>query len=157
MVRISERDVDELYSCPGRRRPRRPERVRLRRRVHDVAEALHGNRRLLEFLPETDPSAARASGALSMRLLFRGRPLANAHVHAGVAYEGAPKDSAKAPKDLALVTDADGRIIVPLAHGGLWNVRTLHAAPAEAGTSATWDVHFATLTFRVSGGSAHAH
>ena len=111
----------------------------------------------LEFLPVSDPSAARASGALSMRLLFRGRPLANAHVHAGVAYEGAPKDSAKAPKDLALVTDADGRIIVPLAHGGLWNVRTLHAAPAEAGTSATWDVHFATLTFRVSGGSAHAH
>ena len=93
---------------------------------------------------------------MAIQLLFRGRPLANAHVHAGVAYDGAPKDSATAPKNLALVTDADGRVRVPLAHGGVWNVRTLHAAPAEGVTAATWDVHFATLTFRVSS-NARAH
>lgn len=110
----------------------------------------------LEFVPVTDPSAAQVNSDMAIQLLFRGRPLANAHVHAGVAYDGAPKDSATAPKDLALVTDADGRVRVPLAHGGVWNVRTLHAAPAEGVTAATWDVHFATLTFRVSS-NARAH
>ena len=110
----------------------------------------------LEFVPVTDPSAATTGGELAVRLLFRGRPLANAHLHAGIEFEGTPKDSASAPKDLSLVTDAQGIVRVPLAHGGLWNVRTLHAAPMENGAAGQWDVHVATLVSRV-GGAAHAH
>lgn len=103
-----------------------------------------------------DPSAASTGDSLAVRLRFRGRPLANAHVHAGIAFESAPKDSASTPKDLSRVTDTEGVVQVPLAHGGLWNVHTLHAAPVESGATGQWDVHFATLVFRV-GGTGHSH
>lgn len=110
----------------------------------------------LEFVPMTDPTATRAGGELSIRLLFRGRPLAGAHLHAGTAFEGAPADSASAPKDLSLVTDPQGVVRVPLARGGLWNVRTLHAAPAQA-AAGQWEVQFATIVFRASGPAVDVH
>ena len=100
----------------------------------------------LELVPVTDPAALRAGDTLAVRLLFRGQPLAGAHLHAGVA--PAEGDTAKG-KDLSIVTGGDGVARVPVARPGLWNVRTLHAAPAE-GAADTWDVLFATIVFRAA-------
>jgi ketosteroid isomerase-like protein len=36
----------------------------------------------------------------------------------------------------------------------VWNVRTLQIVPAAANSGADWDVHWATLVFRVEGGAA---
>ena len=115
----------------------------------------------LEFVPLTDPSAVRVGDTLSVRLLFRGRPLPNAHFHAGAAPEAAFDDSTALPadwKDQSLTTDPSGVARVPVDRPGLWNLRTLHAAPATQGGSQEWDVAFATIVFRAAdaGGQARA-
>jgi ketosteroid isomerase-like protein len=100
---------------------------------------------LLEFVPIDDPTALREGGSVRMRLLFRGRPVSSAHLHAGAAPQEAG-DTAR--RDISVVTDTNGIGTVPLGRGGLWNVRTLHASPAPA--SGEWDVAFATLVFQVA-------
>ncbi|MGI9077436.1 MAG: DUF4198 domain-containing protein [Gemmatimonadaceae bacterium] len=110
-----------------------------------------------EFVPLNDPAALRAGDTLAVRLLYRGQPLANAHVHAGAATAASSHDGAQ--KDLSLVTDANGIAHVAVGENGLWNVRTIHIVPATRGSGADWDVHWATLVFRVgsdAGGSAPA-
>ena len=51
-------------------------------------------------------------------------------------------------------TDAEGVVRVPLAAAGLWNVRTIQIVPADPGSGADWDVHWATLVFRAAPGQA---
>ena len=106
----------------------------------------------LEFVPERDPASLRAGDTLVVRLLYRGQPLANARVHAGnvPAAEGRPQLAASSiSPDLHLTSSSDGRLRVPVATGGLWNVRTLHIVQAEAGSGADWDTHWATFVFVV--------
>jgi hypothetical protein len=105
----------------------------------------------LEFVPLSDPSSLRIGDSLAIRLQFRGQPLANAHLHAGAAPERALEDSTAVPreKDLSLTTNQEGVALVPLGHSGMWNVRTLHAAPA-ASSRTDWEVAFATIVFRVA-------
>jgi len=98
-----------------------------------------------EFIPLSDPARLRAGDTLALRLLYRGRPLAQASVHAGVARAG------EAPLDFSFEADAQGIVRVPISQVGLWNVRTLHVVPSDPGTGADWDSHFATLVFSVAG------
>ena len=99
----------------------------------------------LEFVPLTDPSEVRASAELRFRLLFQGRPLAGARVHAGIA----PAQGKSAAADLNLTSSGDGVVSVRVGTAGLWNVRTIHVLPASAGADADWDVHWATFVFAV--------
>ena len=108
----------------------------------------------LEFVPVSDPSALRVGDTIAVRLLFRGRSLGNAHLHAGSAPEAALEDSSALPaegKDLSLTTDASGVVRVPIDQQGLWNLRTLYAAPIAEG-SPEWEVAFATIVFRADAG-----
>ena len=118
----------------------------------------------LELVPVNDPAALHSGDMLMVRLLYHGRPVAGAHLRAGAAPPGVTATSDSAPpsaperKDAVVATGADGSAHIPLGEGGLWNVRTLYAAPA-AGGSDTWEVYFATLVFNVSvgtGGSGSA-
>lgn len=96
-----------------------------------------------ELVPLVDPGAARVGDDLPVRLLFRGQPVAGAKLHAGTAAgEGGGAD-------LALVTDAEGIIRIPLMRTGLWNARGIHIVPADPGSGADWDVHWVTLVFHV--------
>lgn len=108
----------------------------------------------LELVPVNDPAALRAGDTLVVRLLYRGRPVAGAHLHAGAA----PRDSAHAAtrKDLSLTTNTDGVARVPLGEAGLWNVRSLHGAPAP-GSTGEWEVFFATLVFTARGDARAPH
>ena len=106
----------------------------------------------LEFVPERDPATLRPGDTLVVRLLYRGQPLGNARVHAGSvpAAEGRPQLAASAASpDLHLTSGGDGRLRVPVATGGLWNVRTLQVVQADAGSGADWDTHWATFVFAV--------
>lgn len=106
----------------------------------------------LEFIPLADPSTLTAGDTLHVRVLYRGRPLAGSNTHAGyVPAEtlARPADSSAAASDQHLVADANGLIHVPLRSGGLWNVRMIHIAAADAGSGADWDTHWATLVFYV--------
>ena len=92
----------------------------------------------LEFIPLADPAGA---GLLRMRLMFQGKPLDGARVHAGMA-----SPDGKPAKDVTLMTSNGGIITVPNG-AGLWNVRTIHVVPAPAGADAQWDVHWATFVY----------
>lgn len=111
----------------------------------------------LEFVPERDPASLRPGDTLVLRLLYRGQPLENAPVHAGSvpAAERRPQLAASAASpDLHLTSRGGGRLRVPVATGGLWNVRTLHVVQADAGSGADWDTHWATFVFVVDRGRA---
>lgn len=105
-----------------------------------------------EFVPLRDPATLRAGDTLGVRLLYRGKPLAAAHIHAGTAAINGRSDSAT--KDLSITTDAQGVAKIPLREAGLWNVRTIHIVPAERGSGADWDVHWSTIVFAVKGDAA---
>jgi ketosteroid isomerase-like protein len=106
-------------------------------------------RHALEFVPVNDPATLRERDSLAVRLLFRDQPLAGAYLHAGPAAPTTPEHGATEAKDLTVTTGADGVARIPLDRSGLWNVRTLHAAPATGSTPGEWDVVFATLVFEV--------
>lgn len=121
---------------------------------------------LLELVPQVDPATLHAGGTLPVLLLYRGKPVAGAHLHAGVARvavgdapvraaESAPAApvAANEPRDISLETDANGIARVPVNEAGIWNVRTLHGAPAPGSSGGTWEVYFATLVFNVGAGS----
>lgn len=107
----------------------------------------------LEVVPLNDPAALRTGDTLVVRVLYRGQPLAGAHLHAGTA----ARDSVHAAtrKDLSAATGADGVARIPIPEGGLWNVRALHGAPTP-GIAGQWEVYFATLVFSV-GRVNHLH
>lgn len=106
----------------------------------------------LELVAVNDPATLRAGDTLVVRLLYRGRALPHAHLHAGAA----PRDSTEtaAHRDLSIRTGDDGSARVPLSREGLWNVRSLHGAPAPGGAADRWEVLFATLVFGVQSGGA---
>lgn len=106
----------------------------------------------LEFIPLRDPSPLREGSTFPVRLLYRGQPLAGARVHAsGVPMEPglSPEAAAGRAVEVEAETDAQGVARIRVGSGGLWNVRTIHIVPADAGTGADWDTHWATLVFGV--------
>lgn len=109
----------------------------------------------LEFVPVNDPSDMRTGKKFRVKLLAGGVPLANAHIHAGSVPETTAirSDTVRArvagQADQKLVTDAAGEVVVNISAPGIWNVRTLHIVPSKPGSGADWDVHWATLVFRV--------
>lgn len=109
-----------------------------------------------ELLPLRDPAGLRVGDTLPVELRFRGRVVPGAHLHAGAfPAEAALTDTAvarvAAAGDVSLTTDATGTARVVVDRPGTWNVRTLHIVPADPGSGADWDVHWATLVFEVSG------
>ena len=105
----------------------------------------------VEFIPLSDPSAAGPGDSLSIRIVADGRPVANAHVHAGRALA---EGDVPVP-DVSLTADAKGVVRLPIARAGLWNVRTAYLArtPGAAVAPAAWDVWWATFVFYTAGGS----
>ena len=101
----------------------------------------------LEIVPLSDPGALHPGGQLAVRLLFRGAPVPGAYLRAGTAPDSAGATSAK--PDTVLVTNSEG-VATLTVRAGLWNVRSLHAAPLPS-TRTDWDVYFGTLVFRVAG------
>jgi ketosteroid isomerase-like protein len=102
----------------------------------------------LEFVPLSDPATLRLQDTLAVRLLYRGRPLAGARLHAGVAPQGAR--ARLLGEEPHLVTDENGVVRVFIHQVGIWNVRTLQIVPADAGSGADWDAHWATMVFDVA-------
>lgn len=112
----------------------------------------------LEFVPVGEPALA-AGQTLAARLVFRGRPVPNAVVHAGVVPFTAPEGlDALAGKEqkVDVQTDAEGVLRLPLTSAGLWNLRTIQIVEADAGSGADWDTHWATLVFAVQEGQTGA-
>lgn len=99
----------------------------------------------LEFVPLEDPSMLAPGAHLPVRVLYRGEPLPGARVHAGSVVGD------EEPVEAHHESDASGVIHVGIDRAGLWNVRGIHIVPADAGSGADWDTHWASLVFEVNG------
>ncbi len=102
----------------------------------------------LEIMPERSPCGLRAGDALTVRVLFQGKPIAGVHVAAG--YAGVTGHS----YPQWIPTDKNGRATVKLDRAGAWFVRALHMIPLEGDAEAQWQSSFSTLTFEVQAAAA---
>ncbi len=93
----------------------------------------------LELVLEADPRRIAATDNLPLRVLFRGEPLADLLV------VGLRKGAVDSPFQAR--TDAEGRVMVPLA-AGEWLLKAVHMVPA-AEADADWASYWASLTFVV--------
>lgn len=100
----------------------------------------------LELVPLTDPTRASPGEALKVKVLFRGKPLAEAEVECG---DG---KTAVAEKDIPkFKTDAEGVAAVPIVKPGPHLLVIDHrAAPSVTPDQATADLYNATLWFNVA-------
>lgn len=105
----------------------------------------------LEFILTTDPDNLRAGDTLTVRVLYRGRPLPGLHAHAGWVDWPVSRDTGRTPAHPghSIRSDSTGELLVPVAHAGLWNVRAIHIDRAPRGEGADWDTHWATFVFLV--------
>ena len=97
----------------------------------------------IEFIPQRDPSTVSAGETLTVRAMFKGRPLAALSAHA--TPESVADTAVKAEADLHLKSDAKGMIRIPVAKGGLWYIRAIHVTQSAP---AAWETHWVSLVFR---------
>lgn len=102
---------------------------------------------VLEIVLEKDPGELKPREPLPVRVLFRGKPLADAQVAA--VYAGAKLNGHTYP--VTSRTDAEGRATLQLDRPGLWYARLIHMVPATDDPEVDWRSFFATLTFSVPG------
>ena len=93
----------------------------------------------LELIAERQPVLLHDGEALPVRLLYEGRPLAGALVVA--------RPRADPNAKLAMRSDADGRVLLPLSHAGAWMIKAVHMRPAPTGSGADWESLWASLSF----------
>jgi len=96
---------------------------------------------LLEIVPLRDPFALKPGNALPVRVLFRGKPLADANV--GWQHPG---DGNVARGYVR--TDDKGQAHIPIARPGLMTIRLTHMTRPKA-KDYEWESFWTTLTFRV--------
>ena len=89
-----------------------------------------------ELIPETNPMA---SSPLRVRVIFEGKPLANALVIAIHRDDPAARVSAR--------SDANGQVTLLLPRNGVWLVKSVQMISAPPGSNADWESLWASLTF----------
>ncbi len=90
----------------------------------------------LELIAEKNPYT---TARVPLRLLYEGKPLANALVVAFNKAEPLKKQKAR--------TDKDGRAQLDFGRPGTWLVTSVHMFPAPPKTNADWESVWASLTF----------
>lgn len=94
----------------------------------------------LELVPATDPLAFRPGQPFQLKLLFNGKPLANALIKAQL--------KAYPPVELTARSDAAGNVTFALPSAGMWLFNAVHMQPsAEPDTD--WESLWASLTFEI--------
>jgi hypothetical protein len=95
----------------------------------------------LEVVPLRDPFATKPGAALPVRVLFRGKPLAEANLGWQRPGDG---DAARG----TVRTDADGQALIPIARAGLMTIRLTHMTRPKAADH-EWESFWTSLTFRI--------
>ncbi len=98
----------------------------------------------MEIVPEADPYTLPSGEPLPVRLLFDGKPLANARIVVG-STDARTATQSNLP---GVRTDVQGRARLQLGRvGGTHYVHALHMIPAAGRTDVEWESFWATLTF----------
>ena len=95
----------------------------------------------LEIVPLRDPFALKPGDTLGVRVLFRGKPLADANLGWDHPGDG-PMPSG------TVRTDGQGTALVPVARAGLMTVRLTHMTRPKT-KDYEWESFWTTLTFRI--------
>jgi hypothetical protein len=95
----------------------------------------------LEVVPLRNPFALKPDDTLRVRVLFQGKPLADANL--GWTFP----DRGERPAGTAR-TDAKGEALLPVARTGLMTIRLTHMTRPKAG-GYEWESFWTTLTFRI--------
>jgi hypothetical protein len=96
----------------------------------------------LEIVPLRDPLRVKVGEALPVRVLFQGKPLAEANV--GWQHPGDGNTARGYVR-----TDGKGEALIPVAKVGLMTVRLTHMTRPRA-AEYEWESFWATLTFRAA-------
>lgn len=96
----------------------------------------------LELIPEKDPYAFRLGSTLPILVLYEGKPLPAALIVAISKSE--PR------RQLAVRSDAQGRVRLKLFRAGEWTIKAVHMKPATAGAKGQWESLWASLTFELA-------
>ncbi len=95
----------------------------------------------LEIVPLTDPFSRKVGDALKVRVLFDGKPLADANL--GWDHPGDGQDPAGTVR-----TDSKGEALIPVARAGLMTIRLTHMTRPKT-KDYEWESFWTTLTFRI--------
>lgn len=95
----------------------------------------------LEIVPLTDPFSRKVGDTLKVRVLFDGKPLADANL--GWDHPGDGQDPAGTAR-----TDAKGEALIPVARAGLMTIRLTHMTRPKA-KDYEWESFWTTLTFHL--------
>jgi uncharacterized GH25 family protein len=94
----------------------------------------------LELVPQNDGSAFSDGEPFHIRLLYQGKPLADALVKAFPKSGGAV---------IQARTDAHGLAVLPNLSGGIWMLTAVHMVRADPRLDADWESIWSSLTLRV--------
>ncbi|MBC7717948.1 MAG: DUF4198 domain-containing protein, partial [Pseudorhodobacter sp.] len=100
----------------------------------------------LGLIPPTDPQPLRGGGAFTVQLLYLNQPLRGA---LGKALPQTAAGDAQAAQ-ITGRTDSQGRVTLPLSHGGVWLINAVHMVPAPPQYNAEWESVWSSLTFEVA-------
>jgi uncharacterized GH25 family protein len=92
-----------------------------------------------ELIAENNPYGGERR--MSVRLLYRGKPLE------GVLAQASSKQNPT--EKIKVRTDKDGRAVFQLDKPGIWLINAVHLVPASGRTSADWESFWASLTFEL--------
>ncbi|MCP4813466.1 MAG: DUF4198 domain-containing protein [Planctomycetaceae bacterium] len=95
----------------------------------------------LEIVPLTDPFTLKVGNTLPIQVLFKGKPLNNAHL--GWAYPNEGNE----PRG-TIRTDTKGNALIPLAQSGLITIRLTHMTRPKK-EDHEWESFWTTLTFKL--------
>ncbi len=95
----------------------------------------------LELVPTTNPCTLARGADLTLRLLYRGAPLANALV--GCMAKQDPT------QEVRTRTDAEGRVTFTPKFGGVHLLRVVHMTRAAPDAAYHWESQWASLTFEL--------
>lgn len=98
-----------------------------------------------EIVPEKSPENLKPGSAVSLQVLFRGRPALDLQVEAAWAGTGAGSG-----KTTVLGrTDKSGRIVASLPSPGKWRFHTVRMERCEEPRVADWESYWSSLTFEI--------
>lgn len=95
----------------------------------------------LEIVPLRDPFKMKTGDTLGVRVLFQGKPLADANLGWDHPGDGDPPSG-------TVRTNAKGEALIPIAQTGLMTIRLTHMTRPKV-KDYEWESFWTTLTFRV--------
>ena len=102
----------------------------------------------IEIIPQQNPYSLKKDDVLEVRVLFKGKPVANEIVYSSYAGFHGHNDKGEHVNAVQTRTDANGVAKIKLEKVGQWYVRLIHMEEIT-GKDHNYESNWATLTFEI--------